>query len=477
MLAVVVLHLSTLNGVLSSDEGGFAMIARWLSAPGDQLYNTMWVDRPPLLIGVFRIATLLGPHGTRILATGLAVVLVLALAHAARLLAGPRAGVWTAWIAGALSSSTMFAAQQLNGEIIAATAVSLAMLAIVHAVRRGSGPSAFLAGLAAASAILIKQDFADGLVFLAVYCLLSARADRDLRSRLAGLWRWIAAGVVVPVAGTLIWALGHGGVGALAYAMYGFRLDASQLIGQTGGGAVSGRLHVLVGISLTSALVPVALCVLIAGARSLRRLEALPVALLAAFVVELVGVIGGGNYWPHYLIGFIPTMALAAGILAAQPGLRSFLVKLAGVGTVASAVLAVPLGAVANEGGSTRVATVSAWLHDSGEPGDTLTTLYSHASINYLANMRPAYPYAWSLPLRLRDPGLTLLSDTFAGPQAPTWVLGWDSMTAWGLNQSGNLSHALRVHYRQVATVCDKPVWLHVGLTRNLAATPRMGEC
>ena len=477
MIAVVVLHMPTMTGTLSSDEGGFAMIARWLSTPGHYLYNTMWVDRPPLLIGVFKVATLLGPHGTRIVATALAAVLVATIGLTARLLAGTRAGVWAAWIACGLAGSAMFATQQLNGEIIAATAVSLAMLAAVHAVLRSHGPSALLAGVAASAAVLVKQDFADGLVFAGVYLFLSARTRPELRSRLASVSGWFAVGVAVPVAGALAWAASHGGLGALWYAMFGFRIEASRLLGQAGGSAISGRLNTLVGISLSSALLPLVLCVFLAGVPRLRRRDPAALAILAAFVVEVVGVVGGGNYWPHYLIGLIPSVALAAGLLAARRGIRSLLLKITGIAAVASSALAAPVGAVADQGGSARVAAVAHWLHDSGESGDTLTTLYSHASINYLAGMPPAYPYSWSLPLRLRDPELTLLTSTLDGPDAPTWVLGWDAPTAWGLDESGNLSRALKVHYRQVATVCGKAVWLRVGLTRNLATTPRRGEC
>ncbi len=476
---VVLLHSLTFTGTLSSDEGGFAMIARWLSVPGQYLYNTMWVDRPPVLIGVFKVATLLGPHGTRIVATALAVVLVLALGGTAKLVAGTRASVWTAWIACGLASSTMYATQELNGEIIAAVLVSLAMLGIVHAVKGGRGWrwSALAAGLAAAAALLVKQNFADGFVFIGVYALLSLRGRVELRGRFLALVGWTVGGALVPIAASLAWASSHGGIGALAYAMYGFRLDASRLIGETGGSAVSGRLSAMVSASISSFLLPLVLCVLLAALSRLRRFEPLAMALLAAFVTEIVGVVGGGNYWLHYLIGIIPTVALAAGLVAARTGVRSLLVKLVAGAAVISSVAGIPFGAAADARGSQQVAAVGTWLHDSRVPGDTLTTLYTHASINYLADMRPAYPYSWSLPLRVRDPQLALLTSTLSGPNAPTWVLGWDRMDTWGLDARGNLSRALKVHYRQVATVCGKTVWLHDGVTRNLATTPRMGEC
>jgi hypothetical protein len=40
---------------LASDEGGFLLVAsQW--SPGTSLYGDYWVDRPPLLIGIFQLA-------------------------------------------------------------------------------------------------------------------------------------------------------------------------------------------------------------------------------------------------------------------------------------------------------------------------------------------------------------------------------------------------------------------------------------
>jgi hypothetical protein len=483
VLTVALLHLPTLGATLGSDEGGFAMVAQWLSVPGDHLYNLSWVDRPPLLIGVFKLATLLGPYGTRLVGIAVAMVIVAALGTAARMVGGKRAGAWTAWIGCALAGSTDISTQELNGEIVSAALVSLAILAAVHAVHAVRAPrhwqwTAFGAGAAAAGAALAKQNFVDGLVFVAVFGVLSARSRPEVRARCSSLLRWSAAGVALPVGAALAWAATHGGIGGLVYAMYGFRVDASRLIGHSADPAVGSRLQDLVVASIASGIVPAAICVLVLGARRLRRLDPLAVALLAAFVVELFGVIGGGSYWLHYLIGLIPTVALGAGLAAGHTTTRATrALRVLAVAMVASSLVSNPATALGNDPGSATVAAVSGWLRASGSPGDSLTTLYSHANINYIAGMRPAYPYAWSLPLRVRDPHLDLLSATLSGLHAPTWVLGWDRMDAWNLDLDENLTHALQEHYRPVATVCGKTVWLHNGVTRKLAATPTTGEC
>lgn len=479
VIGVALLHVPTLDATLGSDEGGFAMIAHWLSAPGDYLYNLSWVDRPPVLIGVFKVATLLGPHGTRIVGIAVAMVIVAALGSAARLLAGRRAAVWTGWIACALAGSTDISTEELNGELIAVAFVSLAILAIVHAVRaqRHWRWTAFAAGAAAICAVLVKQNFVDGLAFIAVFAVLSARSTPQVGARWASLLGWSAAGIAVPLGAALAWAAAHGGVGSLLYAMYGFRVDASRLIGHSAGPALGTRLQDLIVASIVTGIVPAAICLVVVGARRVRRLDPLAVALLVAFGIELFGVVGGGNYWLHYLIGLIPTVALGAGLAAGHATRATRLLRVLGVAIVASSLLSNPATALGNDPGSTTAAAVSGWLRASGRPGDSLTTLYSHASINYLAGMRPAYPYAWSLPLRVRDPQLDLLTATVSGPHAPTWVLGWDRMDAWNLDLDGNLTRALQEHYRPVATVCGKTVWLHDGVTRKLATTPTTGEC
>lgn len=63
LLAVVAMAawLPFLHRPLTADESGFLLIARqW--RPGHSLYDDLWVDRPPLLIWLFALATHLGPN-------------------------------------------------------------------------------------------------------------------------------------------------------------------------------------------------------------------------------------------------------------------------------------------------------------------------------------------------------------------------------------------------------------------------------
>src|SRR5256885_1386596 len=55
-LAAVLLRIPYVKVPSDTDEGGFAYVAhRW--SQGAHLYQDVWVDRPPLLLAVFRWAT------------------------------------------------------------------------------------------------------------------------------------------------------------------------------------------------------------------------------------------------------------------------------------------------------------------------------------------------------------------------------------------------------------------------------------
>ena len=73
---VVVLRLGYLVGPLFSDEAGYLLVAQDWHAGGPNLYGHYFVDRPPLLMALYRVAVLTGwPPTVRLLATLFAVVL------------------------------------------------------------------------------------------------------------------------------------------------------------------------------------------------------------------------------------------------------------------------------------------------------------------------------------------------------------------------------------------------------------------
>src|SRR3954467_12421839 len=89
-LVVGLMRLPWLSAPLGRDEGGIALLAQHWG--GGSLYGDYWLDRPPLLILLFKLAVLGGADGVRALGMVAALALVIAIVLLARALAGARAG-------------------------------------------------------------------------------------------------------------------------------------------------------------------------------------------------------------------------------------------------------------------------------------------------------------------------------------------------------------------------------------------------
>lgn len=485
-VATLSVHLLSLTRRLGSDEGGFAMVARHWTDGGPFLYGPEWVDRPPGLIALFDMAQHLGPYGVRLTAALVAVVLVATLADAAETVGGRVAARWAAWTGFALASSVLLQAQRLNGELAAAALVSVSVAALLRAERGATRPDhrvllGILAGASAATAVLVKQNFVDAFVFAGVLLVLGATTRLPGRRSSPRRQLLIASaytcGVVPPATLALVWAVGHGGVGALAYATFGFRADASAVMAGWSWDAPLQRLELLGLIACASGLLLLAVHLGWSHRRRLRHLDPLPWAVAATAAAEAVGALAGENFWPHYLIGMVPMVALATGLGARRrsPG-RRWTRRLA-VLAVATTAVSSPVAAVVAATESSEAWTTGRWVAASAHAGDSLVVPLTHANVIEASGLTPVYPYAWSLPARTLDPDLGLLASTLSGPAAPTWVVRWDPAHTWGLDPAGQVDAALHAHYRSVAVVCGHTVWLHDGAHRSLAPLPASSAC
>ena len=174
---VVVLRPGYLVGPLFSDEAGYLLVAQDWHAGGPNLYGHYFVDRPPLLMALYRrrggdrVAA-----DVRLLATLFAVVFVASAGWAAHQVVGERGARWAALVAAAFAVTPAVVSQEADGEIFAAPLVMLAIALTLAAVRR-SGARAFglgvLAGGVAGAAVMVKQNFADAVVFAVVLLMAS----------------------------------------------------------------------------------------------------------------------------------------------------------------------------------------------------------------------------------------------------------------------------------------------------------------
>ena len=84
-----VARLPFLHRALAPDEAGFLLVGQQWQPGGTSLYGSYWVDRPPLLVTLFRVASDLGGAvPLRLMGCLATVIVVLGCAHVARTVAG-----------------------------------------------------------------------------------------------------------------------------------------------------------------------------------------------------------------------------------------------------------------------------------------------------------------------------------------------------------------------------------------------------
>ena len=106
-------------------------------------------------------------------------------------------------------------------------------------------------------------------------------------------------------------------------------------------------------------------------------------------------------------------------------------------------------------------------------PGDTAVVAYGQPNVLAAAGMASPYPYLWSLPVRTLDPDLTAVAAVLAGADRPRGSSTGRASTRGRIDPAA-LRPVLARHYREVADVCGRTVWLEQDEPRSLA-TP--GGC
>jgi hypothetical protein len=461
LVAVIVaaIHAAFLFVPLHTDEAGLALVGRGMLTAHDagrSLYGDLWIDRPPPLVFLYGAAQLLGGAvGVRVLGLVAAGGRGFVTARIAMHLAGRRAAAYASIVAGAFAASPALGASLAYPELLAAPVVATSVLLVLGAAcgRQVSWQRWLVAGLLASLALLLKQSFLDGIV--AVVAL--AAATRVSWNRLAAL----GVGLAVPVLASFGWAwLDGAGVGRLAYALLGFRIDGFRALA-TANAPFSHRVTQL-GITAMAAGLPLLLPLGVAGVKLLHDRFGRPATVL--FVSWLggaaFGVLGGGYYWPHYMIQLTAVLGVLAAVTldAAPTGVRRVLA--AGlVGWVAA------VGGAAWWGGhlgltqqnARRVADV---VSDNRRPHDTIFVMYAKVNVVYYTGVRPAFPYQWSLMYRTipsldGDVGRMLQS-----PERPTWIVEWNQPGSYGMDTDGHIAQDLTRYYRPVSTTCGRPVLL-----------------
>jgi len=433
---------------LSPDEGGFLMVAaQW--AKGTSLYGDYWVDRPPLLIMLFQLADLAGgPIGLRLLGAawvGSSVLLAAALARAALRLDAPFARASRVAVIGAAATaavflvSPLFGATEVDGELLAAPLVLAGLTAALTAYRSTRAATWWwaVAGALAVAAAAVKQNMLE--VFVAATVLLLATARRSPRTSARSATAFGAGSAVCALA-LLGWAALHGTTPAGIWdAVVSFRLEASSVIAHSAPDTTHARALGVAGAFLGSGALGLVLAALVPRRRP--RGPSPSTLLLSVTVVvlvwECIGVVAGGSYWLHYLVGTVPGLVLATATSAERGRGRRIAVGavLGYAGTVAA--VGIIATAIAPVGPPAADLAVERYLAAHSQPGDTGVIAFGDPVLLEAAQLTSPYPELWSLPVRVRDPHLTDLASVLTGPDRPTWVVvNGDSLDTWGVDAS-----------------------------------------
>lgn len=458
MALTVVARLPLIGAPMLSDEGGFLMLAsQWHH--GSSLYGNYWVDRPPLLISIFGIADQLGGslEALRLVGTAAALASIAGAAAIGRALAGRRGAVLAATAGAILTTSPLLQGWEVDGELLALPFALWGVALILHGLAQSvvRGRAWLLAGVLGGAAPLVKQNSIDVAIFglVMVVVLASTRRIREAAELIALL----ALGAMVSLGLTLTWAAWHGTSPAeLWEAVVTFRGQAASLIAATQPGAISNRALWLVVAAVASGV-----AMLAGGALTLTR-QRLPLGgtdlrlpLLAMGAWEIFGVVAGGSYWLHYLLALVPMLIIAVGALArrAHAGWLTATLTWSGLGAVAATVWLVMHPAGLDDQEAAR------WLSAHSEPGDTAVVAYGQPNVLRQANLTSPYPNLWSLPIRVRDPQLSQLTQALRAPNRPTFVvIKGGQLASWGLDPTA-AEAALHADYRRVAWAGNFAIW------------------
>jgi hypothetical protein len=471
-------RLAVVARPLGPDEAGYLAVGRQWGSAGTSLYGDYWVDRPPLLVGLFRLAALAGGAvPLRLLGCLAAVVCILAVARAAGTVSGPPAARVGAAVAAALLVTPMTGALEVDGELLAAPFIAVSLAAALEALagvpRRRAAAAAVVCGASAVAAVLVKQNMVDGLVMVAALALgLRAGGHR----RFARPVRRLVAGTVVGgllVAGLVAaWTAARGtSVEGVLWAMYPFRLEAGRAIAAHPSAGALGRMRGLVASALGSGMI-LLVAVAVAGLAVARRRRSwsgpgrcagppprvVTSALLVVAGYGAVSIALGGNSWLHYLLEPVAPLAVAVGV--ALPALPRSTRAVAGL-VVVSAGLALVGGLQPHGDAADRL---GAEIGAVSRPGDSIVTGFGHAEVTSVSGLPAPYPYLWSLPAHVLDPHLLLLDRVLAGRRPPTWFVLYSrpGPRSW----TPRTQRELDLRYHEVDDVSGHLVYLRDGLQR-----------
>lgn len=467
----IALRAPWFDAPLGNDEGGLAYIAGAWRDGGAFPYGDFFIDRPPALLFVFRLADATGgTAAVRTIGVVAAALLILIVTLLVRELHGDRSARWAAMLTAIMASSAVIGAIYLPAEAVAVLPSAASVLCLIAADRRRRGRVLlfFGAGALALASLLVKQSFGDALVAGVVYMVAATIIGRFSRRELLSAAAVYVLGCATVVGGLEIWEhMTSVPDGSMSYALIGFRLDGLEALAGSAGG-LPGRFAERLMLPLLGSGLGLIAIWSIVGLRVLAPKRLIWITIAGWGLAGGAGVLAGGSYWPHYLLQLVPFAVVTASIaLSAGPVRRA---KMTAGALALLAVGGFALGpSISAAAPDAAAPDIGRYLRDHANRSDTAYVLYSQANVLYYSGLESPYPYAWSLMMRAIPDAQARLRLLLASPRRPTWIVRWESVEAYGLDQSGATARLLARHYREVAEVCGYPVLLRNGSRRPSA--------
>jgi hypothetical protein len=471
----VILRFPSLLWPLMPDESGFTLVARHWHPAAENMYGTYWVDRPPMLIALFKISDWLGgPYGPRVAGCLLAAGMGVAAYRTGHLIGGRTVARWTGVACVALMSQPDFTMWSAKSESLGVPFAMASCMLIVDALYRPPGRArtlaAFAAGLAGAVALGMKQNLCGPEVFGLVAFVLSLRERRFAPGEARRVAAAGAAGFAVPIAAVVAWALAAGvGLSTVGDMLFGFRGRAFEVILDGDMSAPLARAHEMAQLFLTTGMAVVVVWFVASLPALYRAHRELVPAVGAMLAVDGGSLALSGGYWASNILPLIPGLTIMLA-LAASTGRLRFVVSRA-VASVLAASCVCLLASYAythtlgDSGGPTAHYTGVA-IADVARPTDTIVAVYDRADIVLASGLTDPYEHLWSLPTRTLDPELTQLKALLRSAAPPTWVVEWSNADSYGLDADGSLEALIEQRYVERPAPCEGSVWLLKGVSR-----------
>jgi hypothetical protein len=455
---------------MTADEGGFLAIARaWHH--GRSLYTEVWVERPQVLLIIFRITHVVSGDSVlsvRFMAWLFSCLAVVSVANLVKDMHGARSGALAAVIVAVAISAPVLEGFTASGELLSGAIGSAALAVAVRAISssRTVWPMAG-AGSLAVLAIGTKQSAYDAGLAIGLWLGAALLLRWTERPR---AWHLILAfaGGAMATLGAIVAQATSFGIRKWWFAVAEYRLNTRSALHKPDWHRLrvsAGRVLPVIGP--LAAVVMVGSILLMSQAVRGRRIALRPALLLPLWCLCAgPAFMTGGQFFEHYWV--LPAFPLAAGaavllgdrlrpralaMCASALVLMPALLSTVQIISLDRAEIPIRVGGYHR---AVREERVGAWFRDTAQPNDTLYVMCASASAYAAAHTDPPFPYLWMDSIRAVPGAAAGLEALVAGVDRPTYIAIFQDPSTCA--PRGPIAKLVAANYRQLITVDRIPI-------------------